>query len=200
VWHASWAFNYQSVEEAQAASNRIVVGKVQRVREADPLVVPAEGEPGDVDIIPIEVVTTQIERSCKGGKPARVQVFHTGLSKGAPVHERQQPPGPPDQDPIEDEIVGDRNRNPNANEARNVILEGDPPYVPGNRVFLFLTDGPEDIQVQGRGVKVQRVIAPEGRYGIAPNEDVIPLTQRTFAPKFAGKKLKDLEQAVGGCE
>jgi hypothetical protein len=200
LWHVSWANSYQTVEEAQGASQRIAVGKVQRVRQADPLVIAAEGEPGGVDIIPIEVVTIQLEKSCKGGKPQRVEVFHTGLSKGQPVHERQRPPGPPDQDPNEDEIIGDRDRKPNPDESRNITLEGDPPYVPGNRVFLFLTDGPEDIQIKGQGVKVQRVIAPEGRYGIAPNEDVLPVTERSFAPRFAGKKLKDLEQAVGGCE
>jgi hypothetical protein len=163
-------------------------------------VVAAEGEPGGVDSIPIEVVTIQLERSCKGGKPQQIEVFHTGLSKGQPVHDRKPPSGPPTEDIKKDEVLGDRNRKPSPNESRNITLDGDPPYEPGSRHFLFLTDGPENVKVKGQAVKTQRVIAPEGRYSIGANDDVVPVTERSFASRFAGKKLKDLEQAVGGCK
>lgn len=189
---ASWAMGPQSMTEAKELAEEIVFGRVTRVRRGEDLVIEVPGEPANEDRIPVEVVTIQVERRYKGGKgrPATIELFHTGLSKGTPPSERgDQPPGPPPEGAT-------RPRQPpekTATESRTIILADDPPYGQGERYVLLMVAGPT-VNVEGRPVRTQRVISPEGRYLIRRDNRVEPASRRAaFAQEQRGRSLEALE-------
>jgi hypothetical protein len=166
---ASWADAPETLEEAVALSEEIVLGKVVRVRRARDLTVPAPGEPDNVHRVPVETVTFQLEKTYKApgdrrGRPASVEVFHTG--------------GRTEND-------------------RAIMLEGDPEYTPGERYVLFLTNGPQ-LTVNGTRLASRAVISPEGRFGVDRDGQLMPASTlgRGFAEANRGRSLEALESAL----
>lgn len=169
VMMASWAHAPESLAEAVDLADQIVVGKVVRVRQAQPIVIEAEGEPDGVHSVPVQAVTFQIEKTHKApadrrGAPDRVEVFHTGGQDDA---------GTP------------------------IMLEGDPEYRPGQRYLLFLAEGPE-LRVAGSQVLTRSVIAPSGRYGIGSDGRLEPAARRgpDFSERQRGQPLEQLERMI----
>jgi len=197
---ASWANRPQTINDAEKLADQIIVGRVQRVKRADDLVINAPGEPGNTVRTPVEYVTVQLEKTCKGSKPDRLEVFHTGLSAGGKaLKDRSQPSGQPTEPPNQQELTGKpQGRQPSEDESRTISLDDDPPYESGKRVVLFLMDGPE-LTDGGSRIKTKAVISPEGRYEIEADGKVKPATKHSFAAQFAGKKQEELERAIGNC-
>lgn len=192
---ASWVNLASSLEDAKKLSEVIVVGRVVRTEAADDIVVPARGEPNDVDRVGAEAVTVVVDRTYKGNAQGAIQLFHTKLeSEGAspvPLTRSASPPA---------------NRAtpapPTETETRRVLLDGDPPYQTGEQYLLFLTRGPV-LKQHGVEVPTLAVIAPEGRYLLfalgadRANPQLRALTKRGFAPEYDGRPASELFSALG---
>lgn len=193
VWIADWAENPESVEEAVESAEQVVVGQVVRVRPGEDLVVEAEGLPDGVDRIPTEIVTLRVEKSMKAGRgdpPQTVEVFRTGGTIGTPPSQRgNRPP----EEPPEGVERPDR---PDPPGDRTVKLNGDPPYERGERYVLMLKPGPE-MRVNGRTMRAQRPVSPEGRYRVTRGGQIEPVSERAeFARELRGRSLEAFEQQI----
>ncbi len=180
--HASWKFAPQTVSDMDKLADQVVLAKVAAIRRGPDLVTQAEGEPGGVDRIPTEIVTMQVEQNLKGAAEQHVEVFHSGLSVDAELINRPMPKGPVP--PGVKPPVGGARR-PTPQEASRYMIHDDPGYEPGQRYLLYLTAGP------AKGTK--RIVAPEGRLFIAPDNRIISTVDRGAALQFKGKPL---DQAV----
>lgn len=200
-YHASWVNLADTLGEGVAQSTQVVLGEVIKVRRAPDIVVRIPGQHGEVDRIPTEIVTIEVQKTYKDREGSvregsTVEVFHTGLGN--------QPRIIPADDE-EDEAEGEdqqgqgkgqkRGKRPRTDvEGRSIHLEDDPPYQVGEQYVLFLRNGPD---LDGT-LSIKRAIAPEGRYRIATGDILDPVTAtRGFAPKWAGKPLTELETALG---
>lgn len=193
VWIADWAENPESVEEAVESAEQVVIGQVTRVRAGEDLVVRAEGLPDGADRIPTEIVTLRVEKSLKSGQrgpPETIEVFRTGATVGTP-------PSRMGNRPPEDPPEGvERPARPSPPGDRNVKLNGDPPYERGERYVLMLKPGPET-RVDGRAVRSQRVVSPEGRYRVTRGGQIEPVSERAeFARELRGRSLDAFEQQI----
>jgi hypothetical protein len=192
---ASWRNSPDTLEQAVELSDDIVRGRVTRVRRAEDIVVQAAGEPDGEVRIPVEAVTIQLERTLKGGPKERIQVFHTGLSKGDSAAEKGAPREDPPPRPDDGVDRPRRLPRPSIAESRTFLLEGDPPYKSGDRVVLFLTEGPA-LEVDGETVQTMAIVAPEGRYAVDDDEELDPVIDRKFADEQRGKPLREFEEEV----
>lgn len=194
---ASWANNPQDMDELVELSEQVVVGRVTRVERAQDLVVRNPDLPDGEDRIPVEAVTLQVVNPIAnkggGGPPETVQVFHTGLAVADLPRDRgTRPPGPPP----EGVQRPSRPADPNSPEARTVILAGDPPYERGKEYVLFLRQGPE-LRVNGRAVRTQRLVSPEGRYGVSGRGTLEPESHLAdFAQRQRGRSVEQIAEEV----
>ena len=193
LWVADWAENPESLEEALASAEQVVVGQVSRVRAGEDLVVQVEGEPGGEDRIPTEIVTLRVERSLKsagGGAPTTIELFRTGATKGTP-------PSRLGNRPPEDPPAGvERPARPTPPSDRTVKLTGDPPYERGERYVLMLKAGPQ-MRVDGQSVQTQRPVSPEGRYRVDRRGQIEPMSERArFAQELRGRSLEAFEEQI----
>ncbi|MFW6084425.1 MAG: hypothetical protein ACODAA_04370 [Gemmatimonadota bacterium] len=193
VWIADWAESPESVEEAVESAEQVVVGQVVRVRPGEDIVVRAEELPDGIDRIPTEIVTLRVEKNLKAGRgepPQTVEVFRTGGTIGTPPSQRgNRPP----EEPPEGVERPDR---PDPPGDRNVKLNGDPPYERGERYVLMLERGPE-MRVNGRSVRAERPVSPEGRYRVGRGGEIEPVSERAeFARELRGRSLEAFEQQI----
>jgi hypothetical protein len=189
TYFASWQYRPESLEAARKLADQEVLGQVVRVRRADDLTTPAQGEPGGVDRIPVEAVTFRIEKSYRGGKPETIEVFHTGSTSAR--GRRQAPTSPPPgiKRP-------NRRGDPTDDETRTTWLEGDPPYQQGERYLLLLANGPT-VKVDGKDTPTKRPVSPEGRYRVRADGQVEPVSNRAeFATRLRGRHVRELEAAL----
>lgn len=193
TWIADWAESPESVEEAVESAEQVVVGQVVRVRPGEDIVFRAPELPGGVDRIPTEVVTLRVEKSLKegrGGPPQSVEVFRTGGTIGTPPSQRGNQP------PEEPPAGVERPDRPDPPGDRTVKLTGDPPYERGERYVLMLKPGPE-MRVDGRQIRAQRPVSPEGRYRVTRGGQIEPVSERAeFARELQGRSLDAFEQQI----
>lgn len=137
--HASWVFNPRTVSELKGRSRAIVLTEVVSVERGDDLVSEQPGEPGGVSRIPTQRVSVQVIETFKGAvNPGQtLTLFQTGGSINV-----SDPPAPGEGQSGETDV-------------QQLVLEGDPPYVPGEEYLLMLEPGPGD---------TVRPVSPEGRY------------------------------------
>lgn len=181
--HASWRFAPQNLMELDQLANEVVVGKVVNIRRGNDIVMKVDGEPGNVDRIPTEIVTLQLEQALKGSPGQQVEVFHTGLSVDTELLNRPVPkkPVPRDQKAPDLRMM----RKPTPQEASRYMVADDPGYEPGQRVLLYLTEGPEF----AKGAK--RIVAAEGRFMIGGDNRLMPTVDRGAAMQLKGKAVGD---------
>lgn len=184
---ASWANRPRDIQAATELATLIVRARVTAVRPANDLVMKVEGEPNGEDRIPAEVVTIAVEGVYKGTPRPSEELFHTGT---ATIEDRGRlvPPRPAN-------VKADSVRRPSAEERRSLSLDDDPPYRVGERYVLFLREGPT-ITVGGMQVRTQAVIAPEGRFGIAADNTLLPASTLQFARSLRGQPLTVLERQL----
>lgn len=193
IWIADWAESPESLQEAAESAEQIVIGQVTRVRPGEDIVFRAEELPGGEDKIPTEIATLRIEKSLKagrGGPPQTIEVFRTGGTIGTPPSRRgNRPP--------EDPPKGvERPARPSPPGDRTVKLNGDPPYERGERYVLMLRPGPA-MRADGRPVRTQRPISPEGRYRVTRGGQIEPVSERAeFARELRGRSLDAFERQI----
>jgi hypothetical protein len=92
----SFAEAPQSMEEAAASAQQVVLGRVTRVRRGPDVVVPVPGEPSGEDRISIEIATVQVDRAYKagqGGPPQSLEIQRPGIAgEGESVAAEEDPP------------------------------------------------------------------------------------------------------------
>lgn len=166
---ASWANTPETLDEAIALSDEIVMGRVTRVRKAADLSIDAPGEPEGVHTVPVQSVTIRLEKTYKEpadrrGRPETIEVFHTGG--------------------LDD-------------DGQDMMVAGDPEYRRGQRYMLFLTEGPQ-LNVSGSRTVTRSVISPEGRFKINDDGTLEPVSKRGrgFQEALRGRPAETLEQAV----
>lgn len=192
---ASWKDRPDSVEATTALADRVVTGKVVKIRKADPIVVKFGSEPGGVDRIPVEVVTIELtddDVKGKGKKGHKIEVFHTGHSDAESPLNRKPPQGPPPPKPKDGVEQRDAKQSPDTHMA--VLFSGvmqDPAYRVGEEYVLFLRAGPK-LKAEGADVVTQAIVSPEGRYRVNADQSVEPMSDKAFAKGLRGKGKKDL--------
>lgn len=88
VLMAAWAFEPRNLAEAKGLAQEVVEAQVTNIERADDLVIPAPGEPGNVERIAIEVVSMKVKGAMKGQPAQDIQVFRTA---GIPVTRNDMP-------------------------------------------------------------------------------------------------------------
>lgn len=187
---AEWKDVPRTVADANNLAEEIVQAQVTNVRRANDLVIKIEGEANGEDRIPVEVVTLKAEKNHKG-RSSTIELFHVGgyaspASRPAPP-QSQAPPKPP----------GGIDRPPtlprrSESDASPYSLHDDPEYKVGEKYLLFVRKGPQ-VTVSGAAIQTHAIISPTTRFRIGANNRLETMTQRGFAPQFAGKNLRDLE-------
>jgi hypothetical protein len=166
---ASWKNRPASVDEARDIAKTVVQAEVLSVQPDADLVVPAAGEPTGEDRIPTQRVKVRVTKAHKGQAQAgqTLELFQVGG--------KLLPTTPPD------------GKNGARVEAKQMILEGDPLYKPGEQYFLMLEDGP-------RGLL--RPVSPEGRFRIERGGAVVAMVDNDATKPVHGKPVAELERKV----
>ena len=199
--HASWVDKADTLEEGFDKSDHVILGEVIGSKKGQDIVVSARGEPGGVDRIPTTIVKVEVQKTYKG--PLRgheiVELMQTGHSTDAEL--LPENPFLPEGEP--GHYTGGRRDNmdpvssptgPTAGDPRSTLLEGDPPYLVGEKYVLFLKDMKQLGASAGASPKMKRVLAPEGRLQITKGGRLKPATtSRGFAPTLVGKPLTEFE-------
>jgi hypothetical protein len=166
---ASWRHRPASVDEARDLAKAVVRAEVVSVQPDADLVVPAAGEPTGEDRIPTQRVQVRVTKTHKG--PVQdgqtLQLFQVGG--------KLLPTTPPD------------GKQGARVEAKQLVLEGDPPYKAGEEYVLMLEDGP-------RGT--MRPVAPEGRFRVEPGGAVAAMVDNAATKPVHGKGLAELERKL----
>lgn len=191
-YFAVWTGNPKSMIETKNLADQIVTGTVTKVERADDLVIKVPNEPSGEDRIPIEMVTIKVEKVHKGEAAEFIQVFHTGASNDPKLKDRPAPNEAAPKKPRNGIDRPARLPKPTDEEAHTIMLHDDPPYKMGDRHVLFLTNGPA-VTVAGSSLKTKRVVSPEGRYRVTPDNKLEPATRRGFAGKKMGVGVQELE-------
>jgi hypothetical protein len=167
---ASWKHRPASVDEARDLATAVVQAEVVSVKPDADLVVPAAGEPTGEDRIPTQRIQVRVSKSHKGGlRPGQtVDLFQVGG--------KLLPTGQPD-----------GKNNARIVDAKQLVLEGDPPYKVGEQYVLMLEDGP-------RGTL--RPIAPEGRYRVERGGTISAMVDSDATKLVQGRPLVDLERKL----
>lgn len=175
---AVWRNHPTNLSEANALAEFVAVGKVTDVRRADDLVIHSPERVSKSMRVPIEVISFEVEKAYKGKPTKEIKVFHTGLSIGIPINHRPVP-----------NVAATRKLPPlDDEEARNVILEDDPAYKPGEKHLLFLTSGP-NVTLDGEAIDTWIVVSPEGRYRVSSNGILEPAASSGFASELRGRSF-----------
>jgi hypothetical protein len=174
IYIASWADNPESLEETTDLAESVVHARVKRIRKSQPLELQIEG--GEVDRIPVEVITLELlDQDLKGNRQqgAEVELYRTGHSDMASPMTRAAPQGPPPARPAEGAVErsqAERQRG-GAHQHGAVIYSAmmdDPPYRTGESYVLFIRPGPR-LQVDGAELQTSAIVNPAGRYRVRPD-------------------------------
>ena len=173
--HGTWYFAPQSFSDITGRATTIVEAQVVSVQAGPDIVTKAPGEPGGVDRIPTEQITLQVQGSDKGTAQTgqTIQVFRTGSNGEPPAPKNPSQQSPP----------------PTVNNARVFMVDGDPAYQPGQKYFLALEAGPNNLL---------RPVSPEGRYLINSDGTVSAVTDSPVAMGVQGHQLAELKAAATG--
>jgi hypothetical protein len=156
-WH-----RIPDLESATELSDSVVTANVVKVRKSA-LRIKAEGLPGNVDVIPGEVITLQVTSDDVKGQKKKgqtLELFHTGTSE-------------------------------NQDGVAQLSIEHDPPYQVGEAYMLFTTTGP-NVDVGGQQVGTESIVSPEGRWKIDPRGNVSPMSDIGWAKQLDKRSVGEL--------
>ena len=165
---AAWAFEPRTLAEAKGLAQEVVEAEVMNVERADDLVIPAPGEPGDVERIAIEVVNMRVKGAMKGQPAQNIQVFRNA---GLPVTRHDMPnmkEAPPKPKGAADPPV-----RPTPFVENTVNIHDDQPYKVGESYVMFLRDGPQ-VSVKGQRVATKTLLNPSTRFRVEGDNKVTP--------------------------
>jgi hypothetical protein len=208
--HASWDLKPKSFDDVVAAADTAIEGQVESVAAGPDIVVPAKGEPSGEDRIPTQQITVRVMSADKGPFSAgtTVTVFRTGGERHSPatVPARGPVPANPGTYHQPDQAGGKAKADPNGPPPARTIpqdpaapkpdvsapvfqLDDDPPYNPGDHVYLLLRDGPN-------GTKAP--VSPTGRYNIGADNRLHAVTDQAVAQTVEGRSVADAHAASQG--
>jgi hypothetical protein len=199
IYIASWADRPESIEETTDLAESVVQARVRRIRPAQPLEVSIEG--GEVDRVPVEVITLEvIDEDLKGNRQrgTEIELFRTGHSGAATPDKRSAPQGPPPPRPEEGAVERSQaERQRGGAHAHGAVLFSammdDPPYQVGETYVLFVREGPR-LRVDGTETQTRAIVAPEGRWRVRENNTLEPMSSRDFAQQLRGRPVQQLKE------
>jgi hypothetical protein len=190
VLMAAWAFEPRNLAEAKGLAKEIVEAQVTSVERADDLVIPAPGEPGNVERIAIEVVNMKVKGAMKG-KPAQdIQVFRTA---GIPVT-RHDMPNMKDAPPRPKGAPNPPAR-PTPFVANTINIHDDQDYKVGENYVMFLRDGPQ-VKVKGRQMATKMLLNPSTRFRVEKDNKVTPTIPDGLGQSFKGRALQQFKDDI----
>jgi hypothetical protein len=209
--HASWEFSPKTFADVVNKADTIVEAEVLSSKPGPAIVVPAKGEPSGQDSIPTEHITVRVLSADKGARAGQeLTIFRTG---GAYVPSSKGLEGPvgqldPSRGTVREEAQAGGKERANVNgpaparkemapdpaapaRVHEQILEltDDPPYQPGERVFLALRDGPN-------GTKAP--VSPEGRYRVGQDGRLHAVGNSVVSMSVEGTSLDTAHSAAAG--
>jgi hypothetical protein len=191
---AAWAFEPRTLAEAKGLAQEVVEAEVMNVERADDLVIPAPGEPGDVERIAIEVVNMRVKGAMKGQPAQNIQVFRTAgipVSRNDMPNIKEAPPRP--------QGAADPPARPTPFVENTVNIHDDQPYKVGESYVMFLRDGPQ-VSVKGQRVATKTLLNPSTRFRVEGDNKVTPTIPDGLGQPFKGKSLQnfkmDIQQAA----
>jgi len=190
VLMAAWAYEPRTLAEAKGLSKEVVEAHVTKVERADDLVIPAPGEPGNVERIAIEVVSMKVKGAMKGQPGQEIQVFRTA---GVPVT-RHDMPNMKDAPPRPKGASNPPTR-PTPFVENTINLHDDQDYKVGENYVLFLRDGPQ-VRVKGRPVATKTLLNPSTRFRVEGDNKVNPTIPDGLGQSFKGKPLQNFKTDI----
>lgn len=190
VLMAAWAFEPRTLAEAKGLSKEVVEAMVTKVERADDLVIPAPGEPGNVERIAIEVVSMKVKGAMKGQPSNEIQVFRTA---GMPVTRHDMPNMK--EAPPKPRGASNPPLRPTPFVADTVNLHDDQEYKVGENYVMFLRDGPQ-VRVKGRKVATKSLLNPSTRFKIERDNRIMPVIPDGLGQPFKGKPLQNFKTDI----
>ncbi|MDR4495184.1 MAG: hypothetical protein AB7P17_11540 [Nitrospirales bacterium] len=190
VLMAAWAFEPRNLAEAKGLAKEIVEAQVTNVERADDLVIPAEGEPGNVERIAIEVVSMNVKGAMKGQPGQQVQIFRTA---GLPVSRHDMPNMK--EAPPKPQGASDPPARPTPFMENTINIHDDQEYKVGENYVMFLRDGPQ-VRVKGRQVATKTLLNPSTRFLVERDNSVRPLIPDGLGQAFQGKPLQQFKATI----
>lgn len=190
VLMAAWAYEPRTLAEAKGLAKEIVEAQVTSIERADDLVIPAEGEPGGVERIAIEVVSMKVKGAMKGQPGQQVQVFRTA---GIPVS-RQDMPNMKEAPPKPKGASAPPGR-PTPFMENTINIHDDQDYKVGEDYVMFLREGPQ-VRVKGRQVATKTLLNPSTRFRVENDNRVTPTIPDGLGQQFKGKPLQNFKTDI----
>lgn len=190
VLMAAWAFEPRTLAEAKGLSEEIVEAEVMKVERADDLVIPAPGEPGNVERIAIEVVSMRVKGAMKGKPGQEIQVFRTA---GIPVN-RTDMPNMKEAPPKPKGATAPPSR-PTPFLENTINIHDDQDYKVGENYVMFLRDGPP-VRVKGRQVNTKTLLNPSTRFRVENDNRITPTIPDGLGQPFKGKPLQNFKSDI----
>jgi len=194
VLMASWAFEPRTLAEAKGLAKEVVEAQVTKVERADDLIIPAPGEPGNVERIAIEVVSMKVKGAMKGQPAQDIQLFRTA---GIPVtrndmpNMKEAPPRP--------KGAANPPARPTPFMENTINIHDDQDYKVGEDYVMFLREGPE-VRVKGQRVATKTLLNPSTRFRVEKDNRITPTIHDGLGQAFKGKPLQnfkaDIQQAA----
>lgn len=190
VLMAAWAFEPRTLAEAKGLAKEVVEAQVTNVERADDLVIPAPGEPGNVERIAIEVVSMKVKGAMKGQPAQDIQLFRTA---GIPVT-RNDMPNMKDAPP-KPKGATDPPARPTPFVENTINIHDDQDYKVGENYVMFLRDGPQ-VRVKGRPVATKTLLNPSTRFRVEKDNRITPTIHDGLGQSFKGKPLQNFKTDI----
>lgn len=190
VLMAAWAFEPRTLAEAKGLAKEVVEAQVTNVERADDLVIPAPGEPGNVERIAIEVVSMKVKGAMKGQPAQDIQLFRTA---GIPVT-RNDMPNMKDAPP-KPKGATDPPARPTPFVENTINIHDDQDYKVGENYVMFLRDGPQ-VRVKGRPVATKTLLNPSTRFRVENDNRITPTIHDGLGQSFKGKPLQNFKTDI----
>ena len=190
VLMAAWAFEPRNLAEAKGLAKEVVEAQVTKVERADDLVIPAPGEPGNVERIAIEVVSMRVKGAMKGKPGQEVRLFRTAgipvTKKGMP-NMKGAPPKP--------KGASKPPSRPTPFIENTINVHDDQDYKVGENYVMFLRDGPQ-VKVKGQRVSTKALLNPSTRFRIGKDSKVSPTKPEGLGRYYKGRSLQQFKTNI----
>ncbi|MGD9850880.1 MAG: hypothetical protein AB7T38_06420 [Nitrospirales bacterium] len=190
VLMAAWAFEPRNLAEAKGLAKEIVEAQVMSIERADDLVIPAPGEPGNVERIAIEVVNMKVKGAMKGQPGQQVQVFRTA---GIPVSRQDMPSMK--EAPPKPKGASDPPSRPTPFMENTINIHDDQAYKVGEDYVMFLRDGPQ-VRVKGRQIATKTLLNPSTRFRVENDNRITPTIPDGLGQPFKGNALQQFKATI----
>ncbi|MEJ2232030.1 MAG: hypothetical protein P8X46_12720 [Nitrospirales bacterium] len=188
------AFEPRTLAEAKGLAKEVVEAQVTKVEQGDDLVLPAPGEPGNVERIPTEIITLNVKSALKGKPGQQIRLFRTA---GKPVSRRDMPNMK--EAPPKPKGASNPPSRPTPFLENTINVHDELPYKEGDKIVAFLRDGPS-VRVKGQRVATKTQVNPSTRFRVERDNRITPALPHGLGQAFKGKPIQnfkaDIQQAA----